>query len=209
MPRMAWLIICALIAAGVAASMAAAPATAAPAGHHPRLAGAAAPSRRCSARPGARCLTPDLPDFLANIVAGVGTNMCLDVEHSGTANGTNVDIYQCNGTPAQIWGFYYLGTPGLYRIQAGVGSNMCLDDFGGSSANYANVDIWQCNGHTSQLWLATGSTATAFHVFGSSAGPCLDVYHSGTANYTNADIYQCNGTAAQSWTVELLTEPPG
>src|SRR5262249_6852482 len=141
----------------------------------------------------------------ATIVAGVGSDMCLDVAHSGTANGTNVDIYQCNGTAAQRWDFHTLGNPanGIYQIKAGVGgSTMCLDDFGGSSANYSNVDIWQCNGHSSQVWLSNGS---ALQVFGSTSGPCLDVYHSGTANFTNVDMYQCNGTAAQSWTINPLS----
>jgi hypothetical protein len=33
------------------------------------------------------------------------TGMCLDVYHAGTANYTNVDIYQCNSSNAQV--FFY------------------------------------------------------------------------------------------------------
>jgi len=28
---------------------------------------------------------------------------CLDVNAAGTANGTTVDLYDCNGTGAQVW----------------------------------------------------------------------------------------------------------
>jgi hypothetical protein len=193
MPKMVRLVISALTAGGVAASMAAAPASAASARYHPHQASAAA-QPNCPTVTNAVCSQ----NFVATVSAGVGTNMCLDDELSGDANGDTVDIYQCNGTRAQTWDFIYLGSPGVYEIKSGVDASMCLDDYGGSSANYNRIDIWECNGHTSQRWLLAG---TAVHVFGSPTGPCLDVYHSGTANFTNVDIYQCNGTAAQSWTI--------
>jgi uncharacterized protein YjbI with pentapeptide repeats len=180
------LVIAALIAVGLPASaVAAAPARAAPA-HQQQVA------------------LP--PGILTNIISGLAPNLCLDVAHGGTANFTNVDIYQCNNSAAQIWGLQQVGTTTLgkiYEIHAGVGSNMCLDDYHSGTANFTNVDIYQCNGSDAQRWVLDGALngGGTLRPMTSPDYACLDVYHSGTANFTNVDLYQCNATLAQWWHV--------
>ena len=140
------------------------------------------------------------PNFLADVTSVLNFTSCLDVLHSGTANFTNVDIYQCNNTAAQSWNFLFLGNTYLgpaYEIKAGVGTNMCLDVFHSGTADYTNVDIFQCNQNASQIWVASGDNLLS--AVDPNGNTCLDVFHSGTANYTNVDIHQCNGTDAQAW----------
>ena len=71
--------------------------------------------------------------------------MCLDVDGAGTANGTLVDLYTCNGTGAQQWQAQSNGE--LVNPESG----KCLDDtgFGGSGTQ---VQIWSCGDGTNQQW---------------------------------------------------------
>ena len=70
---------------------------------------------------------------------------CLDVNGPGTANGTAVIIWDCNGQTNQQWRLNANGT-----ITA-VGANKCLDVSGGT-ANGTKVHIWTCTGGTNQQW---------------------------------------------------------
>ena len=62
-------------------------------------------------------------------IQGVGTSVgngrvnqkCLDVRGGGTADGTPVQIFDCNGTGAQQW--FYTGSGAI----ANLGSGKCLD----------------------------------------------------------------------------------
>jgi beta-galactosidase GanA len=71
---------------------------------------------------------------------------CLDVSGQGTAAGTVVDLYTCNGRSNQQWVFNSNGTI------TGVQSGLCLDVVGAATANATPVDIWTCNGHSNQQW---------------------------------------------------------
>lgn len=76
---------------------------------------------------------------------------CLDVTGGGTANGTAVDLYTCNGTGAQVWQPQSDGA--LYNPQSG----KCLDDTGVSATPGTDLQIWSCTGAANQQWtLPTG-----------------------------------------------------
>ena len=70
---------------------------------------------------------------------------CLDVDGAGTANGTTVDLYTCNGTGAQTWAPQSDGE--LLNPESG----KCLDDtgYGGSGTQ---AQIWACAGNANQKW---------------------------------------------------------
>ena len=70
---------------------------------------------------------------------------CLDIKSGGTANGTTVDLYSCNGTGAQVWEHQ---SDGAYLNPQ---SGKCLDDtgYGGSGTQ---VQIWSCTGSANQSW---------------------------------------------------------
>jgi hypothetical protein len=70
-------------------------------------------------------------------VVGHGGN-CMDVRGGGTANGTNVQMWQCQaGNHNQDW------TMDNGRL-VWSGANKCLDVAGGGTANGTNVQIWDC-----------------------------------------------------------------
>ncbi|MGW4824923.1 ricin-type beta-trefoil lectin domain protein [Streptomyces sp. NPDC004227] len=72
---------------------------------------------------------------------------CLDVAGAGSADGTAVQLYDCNGTAAQQWTVRSDGT-----IRA---LGKCLDVTGGSTADGAKVQLWSCTGAANQKWTVT------------------------------------------------------
>jgi hypothetical protein len=70
---------------------------------------------------------------------------CLDVRKNATADGTPVQMYDCNDTGAQLWIFQSNGT--IVNPDSG----KCLDATQ-NGANGTQIDIWTCNGSASQKW---------------------------------------------------------
>jgi hypothetical protein len=124
--------------------------------------------------------------------SGVGANLCLDVSNAGTAPGTNVQIWGCNGTNAQKWTLNSAG-----ELRSGVGTNLCLDVDDANTTPGTNVQIFGCNGTNAQKWLQTPSGELR-----SALAPnlCLDVANGGTSPGTNVQIAACDGSKArQQW----------
>jgi hypothetical protein len=122
------------------------------------------------------------------VVRGVGSNRCLDVPNSSSANGTQVQIWDCNGGANQSWNL----TSGK---QLQVYGNKCLDVTGAATAAGSKVQIYDCNGGTNQQWnLNSNGTIT-----GVGSGLCLDVVAAGTANGSLIQIWTCTGGSNQNW----------
>jgi hypothetical protein len=74
-----------------------------------------------------------------------GTNKCLDVSGANAvgvpnANGAKVQVWDCNGTPAQVWS---RDESGGLRPRGIPGS--CLDVPGGNFVQGAFLQVWGCN----------------------------------------------------------------
>ncbi len=111
---------------------------------------------------------------------------CLDVSYSMAANGAAVQLWDCNGTPAQQW---YLEGP---QIRSALGR--CLDIAAGNAGNGARIQTYDCNGTPAQQW-----TFVAGGALRSGLGTCLDVSSANSGNGAAIQSYQCNGTPAQQW----------
>ncbi|MEV6289483.1 lectin [Streptomyces sp. NPDC051896] len=112
---------------------------------------------------------------------------CLDVAGANSADGTPVQLYDCNGTNAQQW---TVGTDGTIRALG-----KCLDVTGNSTADGAKVQLWSCTGGANQKW-----TVTAAHdIVNPQANKCLDVTDNNSANGTRTQIWSCTGGANQKW----------
>jgi hypothetical protein len=122
-------------------------------------------------------------------VVSAATNRCLDVSQSGTADGTRIQIWGCNGTGAQQW---TIGGDGTLRALG-----KCLDVRSGGTANGTVVQLWGCNGTGAQTWSAQGNGA----LVNPQSGRCLDVAGNGTADGTQVQIWDCAGVANQRWTL--------
>jgi hypothetical protein len=69
---------------------------------------------------------------------------CLDIDGDGTAAGTKVELWDCNGVGGQKWVQQANGS--LLNPQSG----LCLDDPSGNTADGTQLQIWTCNGTPAQ-----------------------------------------------------------
>jgi hypothetical protein len=121
------------------------------------------------------------------ITSGI-SGKCVDDYGNSGVNGTKVDLWDCNGTAAQVW------TVANGTVQI---NGKCMDVTGQNTANGTLVEIWDCNGGANQQWLAQadGSLKSV------QSGRCLDDPASTTTNGTQLEIWDCNGGANQKWTL--------
>ncbi|RKF25296.1 lectin [Micromonospora globbae] len=114
---------------------------------------------------------------------------CLDVRGGGTADGTQIQIYTCNGTAAQTWSV----TPNSTVRALG----KCLDVSGGGSADGTKIQLWTCNGTGAQNWSAQADGTLR----NPQSGKCLDVSGNNSADSTPVHLWTCTGAANQKWTL--------
>jgi hypothetical protein len=122
------------------------------------------------------------------IIAGVNTAKCVDDNGDSSANGTHVQMYDCNGSAAQNW---TIETDGTIRI-----NGSCMDITGAGTANGTLVELWTCNGGANQQWLPVNGM-----LVNPVSGRCLDDPGFNTANGTQLDIWDCNGGSNQQWAI--------
>ncbi|WP_426509914.1 ThuA domain-containing protein [Dactylosporangium sp. McL0621] len=113
---------------------------------------------------------------------------CLDVRGAATADGTQIQLYTCNGSGAQSW------TVSGQTLRA---LNKCLDISGGGSADGTRVQLWTCNGSGAQNWAAQADGSLR----NPQSGKCLDVAGGVSTDSTVVQLYTCNGSNAQKWTL--------
>ncbi|WP_433077553.1 ricin-type beta-trefoil lectin domain protein [Dactylosporangium sp. CA-052675] len=128
------------------------------------------------------------PVGTAAAVTNPQSGRCLDASGAGTANGTQIIIWDCHGGTNQSWTRTAAGELRLF-------TGKCLDVNANGTANGTKVQLWDCNGTTAQKFTFN----TDGTVVGAGSGKCVDVTSSGTANGTLVQLYQCNGTGAQKW----------
>ncbi|MEV1332671.1 ThuA domain-containing protein [Micromonospora costi] len=114
---------------------------------------------------------------------------CLDVRNSGTADGTQIQLYTCNGSAAQTWSVTANST-----VRA---LGKCLDVSGGGSADGTKIQLWTCNGTGAQNWSAQADGT----VRNPQSGKCLDVSGNNSADGTAVHLWTCTGAANQKWTL--------
>ena len=125
----------------------------------------------------------------------VGANKCIDVNGSGTADGTNIQEWTCNGTGAQLFRVDNLpnGQARLVNPQSG----KCMDIAGAGTADGTNVQLWTCNGTGAQAFELLDAGIGKVRLRNPSSGKCVDVAAAGTTDGTNIQLWTCNGTNAQ------------
>ncbi|MFJ5776406.1 lectin [Streptomyces sp. NPDC093094] len=121
-------------------------------------------------------------------VKGVG-GKCLDVDNAGTADGTKVQIWTCNGTGAQRW---TLADDGTLKALG-----KCLDVSGGATADGTRIQLWTCNGTGAQKWTP--------HTDGTLRNPqsarCLDASGGTWNDGTPVHLWTCHTGPNQKWTL--------
>ncbi|MFF4802968.1 RICIN domain-containing protein [Streptomyces sp. NPDC001351] len=131
-----------------------------------------------------------LPGAGGSQVVGTQSGRCLDIYNNTITNGTQGELWDCNGGQNQAWTY-------TSRKELVVYGNKCLDAYNQGTANGTKVVIWDCNGQNNQKW-NVNSDGTITNV---NAGLCLDAYNNGTANGTSTVLWSCGTGDNQKWTL--------
>jgi hypothetical protein len=135
----------------------------------------------------------------AGRITGLG-GKCVDVAGASSANGTAVQLYDCNGSSAQTW---TVGNTD-YSIKA---LGKCLDVAAAATANGTKVQLYDCNGTNAQKWTSSNGT-----LVNTGSGKCLDATGNTSANGTPLQIWTCTAAANQKWALpgggQTPTNPP-
>ena len=127
-------------------------------------------------------------------VVNLNSGKCVDARAAGTANGTAVQQYTCNGTTAQQLEVHrdqrrlLPGRHGQRRAQV-------WDDTNVSTADGSPIQLWLYGGGNNQQWLPVAESSGTYHFVNRFSGKCLDVPSASTADSVQLQQYACNGTA--------------
>ncbi|PZG00258.1 ThuA domain-containing protein [Micromonospora endophytica] len=112
---------------------------------------------------------------------------CLDVRNGSSADGTQIQIWSCNGAAAQTWTV----TPNSTIRALG----KCLDVNGAGSADGTKIQLWTCNGGGAQVWSAQSNGTLR----NPNSGKCLDVSNNSSADGQAVHLWTCHTNANQRW----------
>jgi hypothetical protein len=110
----------------------------------------------------------------------------------GIQNGTNIQMWQRNGTAAQKWVLESDGR--IINPQSG----KALGAAGGGTQNGTNIQLWQRNGTAAQKWVLESDGS----IINPQSGKALDVHGGNTyINGANIQLWQRNRSEYQKWRI--------
>ncbi|MCB0535757.1 MAG: RICIN domain-containing protein, partial [Saprospiraceae bacterium] len=124
---------------------------------------------------------------------------CIDLTNGNTAKGTNIQLVQCKGNPAQQW--IIDGT----NIRLGENLSKCIDLASSNTADGTNIQLWDCNGTDAQNWIY--DVANQMIRSKIDFNKCLDLVNGNTTGGTNIQLYDCvygNKKPNQQWIVDSV-----
>ncbi len=131
-------------------------------------------------------------------IASALSGKCVDIAAASTANGAQVQQYQCNGTGAQNFAITNMGQ-GWYRL-INTNSGKAIDIASASTADGAKVQQYTDNGTGAQRFsIKPGSDATTFVLTNEGSGKCLDVTDWSTNDSAKIQQWTCSGNVNQAW----------
>ncbi|MGX7670412.1 RICIN domain-containing protein [Plantactinospora sp. DSM 117369] len=125
----------------------------------------------------------------AQIVGGQ-SGRCIEVPGATTANGAQMQLWDCSGSTNQRWTH-------TASKQLTVYGNKCLDAYGAGTTNGTTVVIWDCHGGLNQQW-NVNADGTITNV---QSGLCVDANGAASGNGTKIILWSCNGGANQQWSL--------
>lgn len=136
-------------------------------------------------------------------IVNVASGLVLDVKWGDVANGTNVHLYEANGTAAQQWLLKKCVAEiqdGAYVITSGLGDAYVIDIDGGSGQDCATAQIYQGNDTLAQAFAFNYDERTGYYTITNyGSGKVLDLANASADNGTRIQQYGANGTMAQYW----------
>lgn len=136
----------------------------------------------------------------------VATGKVLDAAGGSTRNGTNIRLYDSNGTLAQSFKLSAcsLVDSGTYVIAAASNRSKVLDVASGSRSNGANVQLWSSNDSGAQKWNVSVNSDGSISIQNCRSKKYLDVLNAQGASGANVQQWQGNGSSAQRWRVDYV-----
>ncbi|GGK88401.1 hypothetical protein GCM10012284_23020 [Mangrovihabitans endophyticus] len=131
---------------------------------------------------------PTQPGGRTGRITGIA-GKCVDVAAASSANGTAIQLYDCNGTNAQSW---TVGDDGSVRALG-----KCMDVTAAGTANGTKIQLYDCNGTGAQRWTAQSNGT----LVNAGSGRCLDATDNSSANGTRLQIWDCFASPNQRWTL--------
>ncbi|WP_329110949.1 ricin-type beta-trefoil lectin domain protein [Micromonospora sp. NBC_01699] len=105
----------------------------------------------------------------------------------GSADGTALRLWSCNGSANQRWTFASDGSVRAF--------GRCMDAAWASTADGTTVQLANCNGGPAQRFTLNG----AHDLTNRLANKCVDVQDWNSANGARLQLWQCSGDANQKW----------
>jgi hypothetical protein len=131
-------------------------------------------------------------------IANKGNGKCVDARAAGTANGTVIQQYSCNGTSAQQFQFQPT-SGGFTRINNRNDATKVIDVTGVSAADNAGLQLWTYSNGNNQQWQAVSEGSGYFHFVSRFSNKCLAVPNGSVADSTQLVQLTCDGGAAQAF----------
>ena len=128
---------------------------------------------------------------------------CLDANGGGTANGTQIQEWWCNGSGAQAFALQNAGG-GAYTL-VNTHANKCVDVAARGTANGTKIQLYDCNRTPAQSFFLQPAANGFVTLVNTNSGKCLDVAGDNPADGTVVQLYDCNGTNAQLWNPAVIS----
>ncbi|HEY2514752.1 MAG TPA: RICIN domain-containing protein [Polyangiaceae bacterium] len=128
---------------------------------------------------------------------------CLDLPSGITANGSDVQIWDCDADGLnQLW---YMDSGGA--IHYGANPDKCLDLPNDDPADHARIQVMDCNhGATDEQQWVYGADGTLRKLTGGVAGKCIELLDGDPQSGNIVQLYACNDTSGQTWFPLLGTQ---
>jgi len=134
------------------------------------------------------------------IVSALDNNMVIDIAGGviGANNGTNIQLYEVNGTSAQKMQLKK-NEDGTYTV-INQTTGKVLDVAGGQTINGSNIQLYSSNSSCAQKWKIVENEDKTYSFYSQCAQDMvLDVSGANTNNGANIQLYADNKSLAQKW----------
>jgi hypothetical protein len=143
---------------------------------------------------------------LASTTIG-NSGKCVDDLSWGTAAGSSIGIYTCDGFQNQSFTFKQVST-GVYTVSNDY-SKLCLDDLGFSKTAGSAIAQYACDGMSNQQWKLQQTSSGHYKLINNYSGLCLDTKGGSTSNSTVYVQNSCNSNSTQIFAVSGVSGSGG
>lgn len=143
-------------------------------------------------------------------ITNAANGKCVDARGAGSANGTAIQQYSCNGTQAQQFQLQYVDGP-YVKITNRNNSAEVLDVTNVSTSDNAPIQLWAYGGGKNQQWQAVPTGSGSYRLVNRNAAAgqgheeCLAVPNSSTADSTQLVQQLCDGSGNQSFDLTAVS----